>query len=118
MQTSQLQPLGWALLMRHKDANQSVKLLMRHSARRHLTKKRGAGFQQAAQYTEQSNQPDVPVYAAKAAQSPEQSNQAVVYREQKYIFTARQASADALEGCKPALVQEVRHWLPKSSSES
>ena len=25
MQTSQVRPLGWALLMRHKDANQSVK---------------------------------------------------------------------------------------------
>ena len=36
--------------MRQKDANL------------HLAKKRGTGFQKAAQYPEQSNQPDVPTY--------------------------------------------------------
>ena len=58
MQTSQLRrqlrPLGWALLMRHKDANQSVDAPQ--GCNLHLTKKRGTGFQKAAQYPEQSNQ--------------------------------------------------------------
>ena len=32
-----------------------------------------------------------------------------------HIFKARQGSADAPQGCKPALGQEARHWLPKSN---
>ena len=91
MQTSQLRPLGWALLVRQKDANL------------HLTKKRGTGFQKAAQYPEQSNQPDVPQY---------------LFVENTDTFKARQGSAHAPEGCKPAFHQEVWDWLPKSSSES
>ena len=32
-----------------------------------------------------------------------------------YIFKARQSSVDAPQGCKLALGQEARHWLPKSN---
>ena len=48
-------------LLRHKDANQSVTATWLGSADA-LAKKRGTGFQKAAQYPEQTNQPDVPVY--------------------------------------------------------
>ena len=76
--------LDRALLMRQKDTNL------------HLTKKRGAGFQKAAQYTEQSNQPDVPVY---------------LFIEKTDTFKARQGSADVVD-------QEARQWLLQSSSVS
>ena len=74
--------LDRALLIRQKDANL------------HLTKKCGTGFQKAAQNPEQSSQADVTVF---------------VYREQQYIFKARQGSADA-PGCKPAPDQQVRRF--------
>ena len=41
-----------------------------------------------------------------------------VYRKQSTYFNARQGSADAPQGCKPALGQKVWHWLLKSSSVS
>ena len=51
-------------------------------AERDVTKKRGAGFQKAAQYPEQSNQPDVPEY---------------LFVENTDTFKARQGSAHAPE---------------------
>ena len=74
----------------HKDANL------------HLAKKCGTGFQKAAQNPEQSNQADVKL----------------VTENKMDTFKARQGSADAPQGCKLALGQEVRRWLPKSSSVS
>ena len=63
---------------------------MRHKdANLHLTKKCGAGFQKAAQY-----QP---------------------YLSIETSLHIREGSADAPQGCKPAVGQEVRHWLPKSN---
>ena len=113
--------------MRHKDANL------------HLAKKR---FQKAAQNPGQSTQADVTVFVyreqgsadaphkdanlhlvkkcgtgfQKAAQNPEQSNLADVYLVIKK--NGHRGSADALQGCKPALDQEVRRWFPQSSSVS
>ena len=66
--------------------------LMRHKdANLHLAKKCGTGFQKAAQY------------------------QPYCLSKPLYIFKARWGTADAPQGCKPALDQEVRHWLPKSN---
>ena len=88
-------------LMRHKAANlhltKHLRLdraqLMRHKdANLHLTKNCGTGFQKAAQNPEQSNQADATV---------------IVYREPHNIFKAWQGSADAPE-CKPALDEQVR----------
>ena len=90
-------------LMRHKAANRHLAKhlrldraqLMRHKdANLHLTKKCGTGFQKAAQNPEQSNQADATVF---------------VYREQHNIFKAWQ---DAPER-KLALDEQVRRFQAK-----
>ena len=62
----------------------------------HLAKKCGTGFQKPPQNPEQSNQADDLVIKKNGHRGP----------------------ADAPQGCKPALDQEVRRWLPQSSSVS
>ena len=62
---------------------------------------------------------DANLHLAKKCGTPEQSNQADVYlvtENTMDTFKARQGSADAPQKCNPALDQEVRRWLPQSSS--
>ena len=117
--------LDRAQLMRHKDANLHLTkkcfqkaaqyqpyvhrnqstflrldraLLMRHkNANLHLTKQCGTGFQKAISR--------MSLYICFLSRNID-------------IFRARQGPAGAPQGCKPALDQEVRHWLLKSSSDS
>ena len=86
MQTSQLRPPGWALLVRHKDANQSV----------------------AATW----------LVSADAPQGCKPVSYGVVTATWALLMRHKDAnqSVDAPQGCKPALDQEARHWLRKSSS--
>ena len=112
-----------ARLMRHKDANlrrwlpksSSVSavfvyrnqstylrldraLLMRHKdANLHLAKKCGTGFQKATS--------QMSLYNYSLSRNID-------------VLKARQGPAGVPQGCKPALGQEVRHWLLKSSSAS
>ena len=96
--------LDKAPLMRHKDANL------------HLTKKCGACFHKAAQY-----QPDVTIFVQLMRHKDanlhlkQLSISRICLSKPVYMFKARQGSADAPQGCKPELGQEVRHWLPKSN---
>ena len=89
-----LHPCGASLELEASNVEPTYLRLDRaQDANLHLTKKCGTGFQKAAQNCEQ--------------------------RRTKWTqFKARQGSADAPQGCKPALGQEVLRWLPQSNSVS